>query len=344
MILTTHKWDEQCKSISINHLITLCEVGEDYKLFCDDLEILIKSKTNKDFVNEAYQVMQGKFSIRSSKYKSFIEKHKQTIETMNKYFCLSNLTVLSYDTKGNRRENLPEDYFYQYIQQNKENIEKIKEVALKLKELGFNEIKYGENLDFTEIEYDLDTFYESEFAFLENIEVNSTYLRSPIKYKTSSSCYCMCLTSKSYGSKKEVSKYDRKIYLNSLILDPNSLPDEITTESTVGVIKKLVDNKKTEYSDIKNSVDLSIATDDLRTQFEHLKQVVESIDKIKDKEELASILYQMQSIMMQLQNFGENFEKEIIDSNASITTQTLEQEKNYIYTEDICLVLILIKI
>jgi len=61
MYLTTSNWDEQCKSISINHLITLCEVGEDYKLFCDDLEMLIKSKTNIDFVTEAYKVMQGKF-------------------------------------------------------------------------------------------------------------------------------------------------------------------------------------------------------------------------------------------------------------------------------------------
>lgn len=327
MILTTHKWDEQCKSININHLITLCEVGEDYKSFCDDLEILIKSKTNKDFVKEAYQAMQGKFFIRSSKYKSFIEKHKKTIEIMNKYFCLSNLTVLSYDTKGNHRENLPEDYFYQYIQQNKENIEKIKEVALKLKKLGFNKIEYGENLDFTEFEYNLYTFYESDFAFLENIEVNPTYLNNPIKYKTNSSCYCMCLTSRSYGSKKEVSKYGRKIYLNSLMLDSNSLPDEITTEATIGVIKKLADDKKTEYSDIRDSVDLSIATSDLKTQFEHLKQVIGRIDKIKDNEELAGTLCQMQSIVMQLQNFGEHFEKEIIDSNTNITVQTMGKEK-----------------
>lgn len=35
----------------------------------------------------------------------------------------------------------------------------------------------------------------------------------------------------------------------------------------------------------------------------------------------------MQSIMMQLQNFNKKFEEEIIDSNASITEQTLEQEK-----------------
>lgn len=35
----------------------------------------------------------------------------------------------------------------------------------------------------------------------------------------------------------------------------------------------------------------------------------------------------MQSIMTQLQNFDDNFEKEIIDSNAGITEQTMEQEK-----------------
>jgi len=327
MIFITHKWDKQCKSISINHLIALCEIGEDYKLFCDDLEKLIKSKTNKDYVTDACRVMQEKFSIHASKYKSFIEKHKNTIGIMNKYSCLSDLTILSYDQKGNRRKNLPEDYFYEYIQRNKENIEIIKEVALKLKKLGFCEIKYGENLDFTEVEYELDASYERNFAFLENIEVNSTYLLNPIKYKTNGSSYCMCLDSSGYGEKKEICKYGRKIYLNSLILDPDSLPNEITAKSTIGVIKKLVDNKETEYSNIRNSVDLSIATSDLRRQIETLKQVVANIDSIKDNKELASILYQMQTIMIQLEKFDEKFKKEIIDSNTNITTQKIEQEK-----------------
>ncbi|MGM9834366.1 MAG: hypothetical protein ACI31M_01115 [Bacilli bacterium] len=327
MISTTYEWDDQCKSININHLITLCEIGEDYKSFCEDLERLIKSKTNKDLINEAYKVMQGKFSIRSGKYKSFIEKHKRTIEVMKNYFCLSNLTFISYDVKGNRRRNLPEDYFYEYLQKNKENIEIIKEVALKLKKLGFREIKYGENLDFKEFEYYLNTSSERYFAFLENMEVKSTYLNNPIKYKTNGSCYCMCLYSECYDAKKEVSKYYREIYLNSLILDPNSLPNEITTESTIGVIKKLAANKKAEYSDIRNSVDLSIATSDLKSQFEHLKQVVANIDKIKNNEELASVLYQMQGIIIQLQNFDKAFEREIINSNTSITEQTMEQEK-----------------
>jgi len=327
MGLITCELDSQSKGIGIDHLITLCEVGEDYKLFCDDLEKLIKSEIGIDFVSGAYKVMQGKFSIWSSKYKSFVEKHKNTIEIMKKYCCLYDFTVLNYDKKGNRIENLSEDYFYEYIQKNKKNIEVIKGVALKLKTLGFNAIKLGENLDFTKFEYELDTFYESDFAFLENMEVNSNYLNHSIKYITNNSCYCMCLGIDGYKSKQEVSKYDRKIYLNTLLLDPNSLPSEITVESTICIIKKLFDDKKAEYSDIKNSVDLSIATSDLKSQYENLKQVVAEIDKINNNEELASILYQMQNIMMQLQSFGENFEQEIIDSNTSITEQKIEKEK-----------------
>ena len=64
MFLTTSKWDKQCKSISIKHLIVLCEIKEDYKSFYYDLEILVKSKTNKDLIKEAYHAMNGKKSIR----------------------------------------------------------------------------------------------------------------------------------------------------------------------------------------------------------------------------------------------------------------------------------------
>lgn len=321
------KRNKHCKKIQTNHLIVLCEVGENYKSFCDDLEELIKSKSNRDLVSKVYHVMQGKLSIGSSKYKEFVEKHKHTIEIMNKYSCLSNLTVLSYDEKGKRRENLTENYFYQYIQEHNEDIETIKALALKIKALGFDEINFGEKLDFTEIEYELDTSYGSDFAFLENMEVNPTYLNSPIKYRTNGSYYCLILKSNGYGSNKEVSKYGRNIELNSLIFDPNKLPNEITTESTIGVIQELAEKKKGEHEDIQASVDLSITTSDLAGYFERLKEVSERIDKIKDDPELKNLLNQMQNTLTQLQLFGVNFENQIIDSHTGITDETMKREK-----------------
>lgn len=319
--------NKQYKKIDINELITLCELGENYKIFCTELEELIKSKKNKDIVFDLYNVIQGKFSIHSNKYKSFIKKHKSTIEIMNKNFCLMNLTVLSYDPKGNRKENLSEDYFYEYLKNNKKNIEIIKEILLKLKKIGFKRINYGENLDFTGIDYSLDLIYTDDFVFLENIEVNSTYLNNPIKYRTKSSHYCMHFGVNGYGDEKEISEYAKDIYLNSLILNPNNIPDEITIESTFNLIKDKFNNKKSEISDIRNYIDLSIATDDLINNFLILKRTVSNIDDVKNNQEMLDLLNQMKIIMDKLKNIDENFEQKIIDSNESLTEKLIEKEK-----------------
>lgn len=319
-----------CKRIQTNHLIVLCEIKDDYKSFCNDLDKLIKFKSDRDLVRKLYHVMQGNISIGSSKYKEFIEKHKHTIDIMNKYSCLSNFIVLSYDSEGKRKKDLGEDYFYQYIQEHKNDIETIKAVALKIRNLGFNEIDFGEELDFSEIEYELytslDTLYGSKFAFLENMEVSPTYLYNPIKYKTNGSCYCMILQTIGYGNNKEICK-SNTIELNSLIFDPDRLPDELTVESTIGVINELSQMKKVEKDDLRFSVDLSVSINDLIDYFERLRSVAERIDKRKTNQKLENLLDQIQNNLAQLQLFGGDFEKEIIDSHANITNEIMEKEK-----------------
>ncbi len=323
------KNNKDFKEIEINHLIVLCELGKDYKSFCNDLEELIKSKSAKDLVSKVYHAMRKKSFFIPNKYKKFIEKHKHTIEIMNKYSCLSNLTILSYDEKGNRKKNLAEDYFYQYIQEHKEDIETIKAVALKIKALGFVIIEFEEKLDFTKQEYELNNLYdlyENHFVFLENMEVIPTYSHSPIKYRTKSSSYRMILYTVGHGNNKRVQDYGT-IELNSLIFDPNKLPNEITIESTIGLIKKLAQKKKEEYDDIHNSVDLSIATSNLKDNVQNFKTTTERIDKIKDNEELMNLINQMQNILTQLQLFDVDFENQIIDSHTDITDETMKKEK-----------------
>ncbi len=316
-----------CKSIPTNHLITLCEVFDDYKSFCDDLEKLIKSKSSRNLVNKVYHAMQGNLSIVPSKYKDFIEKHKRTIEIMNKYRCLSNLTILSYDAMGNRIRNLDEEYFYQYIQEHKKDIETIKSVVLKIKKLGFINIYFHENLDFTEYEFEYSISPFSNFSFLENIEVNPIHVDSLIRYKTNDSCYCLNLNIYRFENCQKLSEYGRDILLNSLIFDPDRLPNEITIESTIDVIKKLAEDKKVEHQDIKDSVDLSIATIDLTGCFENLNEVYKRIAKLKDNSKLVNILSQMQDTLTQLQSCEKEFENHIIDSYEDITPETIEKAK-----------------
>ena len=241
---SSEKWGKYCKQIPTNHLIVLCEIEEDFKSFYSDLEKLIKSKWNKDPLTKLYHAMQGKTSMGSHKYNSFIEKHKRTIEIMRRYSCLSNLTILSYDANGIRVDNLVEDYFYQYIQKHKEDIDKIKDVALKIKELGISKINYYEHLDFSQFEYTLDTSYKCEFSFLENMEIIPTYSSNQIKYKTKNSCYCLTLEFSGYGNNKKLSNYGKSIVVNNLVFNPNRLPDKLTSESTIGLIYELAEKEK----------------------------------------------------------------------------------------------------
>ncbi len=323
----TSKSSKNLKKIPVNHLLVLCEVKDDYQLFCNDLENLIKSKGNRYLVRRVYHIIQGDLPNYSSKYKKFIEKHRHTIEIMNKYSCLSNLTVLSYDEKGKHRNNLPEDYFYEYIQEHKEDIETIKAVTLKIKSLGFEEINFDENLDFTKNEYELRDSFRSSFVFLENMEAIPTYLESPVKYRTNGSCYCMTLIPSSYGYCQKINIFGRRIGLNNLIFDPNRLPEEITPESTIEVIKKLAQKKKTEHNDLQNVVDLSITTSDLADYYRKLKEVSEKIIRINNNPELTNILSQIQNALQQLESFRASFEEQTINSHPDITDETIQKEK-----------------
>lgn len=313
--------NKKYKSIDTNYLLILCEIFDDYKEFYSDLEDLIKSKRKE------------KILFPNKKYDAFIKKHQHTIDTIKKYDYISDWTVLIYDALGRR---IPDSigvnfcFFYQYLEEHKEEIEKIKKLALKIKELGITKIAFGETLDFSTSEYYLYSS-DSDFYFLENMESIPSYLNSPIKYKTNKSFYCLKLSFFKSGKnldKIKMRNKGRKIYLNSLTFDPNRLPNEITSKSTYEVIKDLVNKKKEEHTYIKNFVDIGITTDNLKKEFEKLKEQYENFSKLKDNEELKNLLTQMQNIIFLLQLFEENYQKEVCDSNKELSIKLIKEEKD----------------
>lgn len=316
------------QKIQTNQLLVLCEIEKDYQSFYEDFNKLIKSKLNRYLITKLFKKNLKKLSISTNKLKLFINKHYHTLKILKEYSCLNDFTILCYDSKGKRDKNLAIDYFYQYITENKTDLDTIKAVALKIKELGFHTLYLNEKLNFNEVEYRLNIPHETNFAFLENLEIIPTYLKSPIKYKTNDSCYCLILDLNTRGNNKQtISDYDKNIILNTLIFNPNRLPKEITIDSTIGLIYELAKKKEIEHKDIRHSVDLSISTNDLKKYFEYLQSLIQRIDKIKNNQELMSLLKQMQNILKQLQLFGIDFEKQIISSYEDVTEETMKREK-----------------
>lgn len=322
--------DEQNKSykkIETNSLMALCEIGDDYFNFCDELESLIESKKNEYLIDTVYRIMQGHFTIGNGKIKQFVEKYQNIIEIMKKYRCLVNMTILKYDSNGKPKKNYSEEYFCQYISEHRNDVDLIKQVAFKLKSLGFDEIMLCENLEFTGSEYKYSTLYGRNVQFLENIEIIPAYYIDSIEYKTNGSCYRMTIPTTGYGIKKEVSSYGRKIELNSLVFDPSRLPNEITIDSIIGVIIQQANERKNEYQVIQYLVDMGISIDDLMEEFIRTYKVIEKIDGVNNMNDLKQILYNISREITKLKLASLKCEKETIDSSEKISKEKIENEK-----------------
>lgn len=301
-------------------------------MYCKYLEKLLAEKGNN--VTVLYMTMLDLlFGIgdgptkNKRKYKSFIDKYTNIFEIMYNYECLQDLTCSSYDEKGKRKDNLPYNYFYQYLHEHKEDIEAIQFLAKKIKNLSFENIIFGEEIDFTKKEYELNYpligLFRNNVAFLENMEANPTYSNNPIKYHSNGSSYCLF-----FGANyKKINMYGSSIVLNSLTFNPDRLPNELTLETTVKLIQELPNKKKDEYTAIQNSVNLSIKTNDLEEQFNNLKKLAESFEQTIDKQELMNILLEMQTIIKKLQQYGSDYENKVINSYPDITAEKLKRER-----------------
>lgn len=324
------KEHKHCKEIQVKSLITLCEI-KNYDNFSKELELLIKTKRKKYLIDKMYDIMQGKFRFGSKKYKEFIKKYEDVIEIMKKNNCLWEMTVAKYNAFGNVYKDSAEDFFYKFILEHNDDIENIKSVAIKIKQLGFDKIIYGEKLDFTGIEYELDTSYVSDFEYLENIEVIPTYDNTSIIYKTTNSCYRITIWTIGYGDRKRIKNYSKEIELNSLIFDVNRLPDEITTESTLGYINKLVELSKNDYQCIKDLVNINVSIEDLFNKYNYLKNIIDNVENAKNKQEmkqvLGNILEEIEKLKLEYSSFQNDI---IIESDKIDENKIIEEKKLYL--------------
>lgn len=318
------KRKEICREIEVDSLIALCEI-ENYDVFCKELESLISSNKNKNLIWKLYEIMLGRHKFGNKKYKDFVKKYENVIEIMKKNHCLSNMIVDKYNSDGSVNKNSTEDYFYRFILDHKEDLEAIKSVVLKIKSLGFDKIIYGENLDFTNVTYELSNLYNCRFEFLENIDVIPTYSIYPIKYVSKGSCYRMILKTVGYGSQKSLSKYNRVIELNSLIFDPKRLPDDIT--NAIDFIKSLVDKNKKDCQVIRDTVNLSVCVDDLVKQYDHTKKTIDSIENVENKKELEEALHNILREITVLELLASSFERENVSDSSKVDFDKIKLEK-----------------
>lgn len=317
---------ENKKGISVKKLLALCEIGEDYIEFRDELKRLVNNDNNKFRDFEIMEAIRGKKLLNSIKYSRFIKKYRRVIDIMVKYNCVPDFIIREYDMVWGKPEDSVTDYFFQYLQNHKDSITSIYSLIQNLFLQGINIIFFDEMEDFTDYEFSVEesvlknfgenkSNFDKKFdvAFLENIEIIPKYSKDLIFYRTKGSCYYVNFDG-GYNS--------NIIVLNSLLINPQKIQN-LTLENALNSIGELVLDKQSEYDAIRNSVDLSVFIENMVNQYNALLNA--PVNATGDKN-LRIMLNQMRELLVRLLEYQKDYEQKTIDSGA-ITRELLNGEK-----------------
>ena len=314
--------EKEYKKISINNLLALAHILDDYEKFNKKLK-KFNGNTDLDNLQNLFKVSKGDL-ILSPRTNKFYKENKNVIDTINKYSTLYDFVNNIYISNCSSYDI---NYFYNYLTINKDKLDDIVKVVEKIKELGFREIKFNEEENFKKEEYKLNTsrvksiIYSivTDIHFLENMELIPEYENNIIKYKTNGSNYCMVLpyrdNAKGWASDE--------IILNNLLFDSNKLPNSLKKEDTIDKIIALKEPKKEEITSIRELVNLGVKIFDLEKEYANLKYIVDRLENVKSKEELKKVLSNIKIEIEQLRQINKNEVKE----NPNVSEEQIEKEK-----------------
>lgn len=312
---------------NIEILIALCHIIDEFPKFQENLEAAIELKNNREFLDSVRKISIGKYVIGHSKAKKFYNENKSVIDTINKYSNIYFFVAMNYTSSGFPFNNNSLDYFYEYLLKHKNEMSKIIKVLEQLKKLGYKEFEFNEEIDFTKETYNIYCHSPlrlvSEVAYLDNMLVIPSYDCEPIKYTTTGSNYQINLISSSIATPKA---YFSTIILNSLLFDPNRLPQNTSKNETIDKIYALKNEKKQEYATIKEAVALSVRIDDMHNMYNKVNNTITNLENVAKKEQLIELLTNIKEAILKMQEISSKHNKEITSSNPFITEELINEE------------------
>lgn len=304
------------------NLIALCHIIDDFEEFEKRLIPMISPKYNRDFVCQLLDISEGKFRLGARKAKKFYKENKSIIDSINKYSNISSFINNHYDFHGEPYGNL--QFFYEYISSHKEEKDKILAILKRLSELDFWKFEFNEELDFTKETHFADLSFRRNpyIIYVAKPQVIPNY-EEYINYGTLNSNYEMKL----HIIGDEFSKYGSTITLNSLLFDPNDLPENVDRKSTFEQLVKQKNEQKEQSNAIKNSVDLDISILDLENQLSSTNRIIDKLNGVESKMQMLEILSNIEKYVEKLKNLSLQYESSVLEQESLITPAVLEREK-----------------
>ena len=213
----------------IDNLIALSKVLDNFEDFNEKVRNLVSIVCNREVIYKLGQVSNGVDCFNSDKIKDFYNENKSIIDVINEYsFICSN-----YDVNGNVMYNDSLNFFYSYMQENRDGIDSIVSVLERIKELGFSTLYFNQKLEGSSDVYSISTSFNDNdtIIYLDNMEVVSND-GEYISYRTLNPSFRLILV----PDRDDISKVNKRVEVNSLLFDTSLLPESLSKDSTFNQI------------------------------------------------------------------------------------------------------------
>ena len=313
---------EDAIEVRTRDLLTLIVILNEFEDFNNKVIDLIKNKNDYSF-NKIQKLSKNEKVIGAKKLKDFYNDNSEIINVINSYSNIGYFIDFNYDlNNGQLKDGF--NQLYNYLLKNKDKLNGIIDLLIRIEKLGFENIFYNDKLDFSKNSYKTSSQYYlcEDFYYLDNMYVVPTYDGEKIEYKTKGSSYEMKLQK---GFKNTV--YKRSITFNDLLVNPNRLPSELTKEETLDVITKLRYDIQSQYDILRESINMSLCIDDLKSKYCYLYDLANMCDVIEIKMKLLDVLKDLEEDILEIEYLSNSYEKTITNKNNVLSEEKVNIEK-----------------
>lgn len=241
-----------CENYTKN-IIALCYILDSFEEFSERLKNAIPTKYNRNFISDLYDISMGKINF-SLKTRRFYKENKTVIDTINKYSNLLLYTNFSYDGQDYLENEESLRFFHKYIMEHRGDLETILRVLNKIEQLKIDEIKLDKHMDFSKEEYELH-YWKSEnyrYVLLNNLVLVPSGETDLIRYKSTNSDYKIVASRGACKSSYLDAQMASQITLNSLIFNPDKLPNDASVDGIYKTVFGLKKQNKGKYTEISH--------------------------------------------------------------------------------------------
>lgn len=300
-------------------LLMLINLGNNFEQFNDLLSQIAKKSPKKCNLLTLIKLTKGKKIFTTREKRKIYNQLLLILEEIKEYPSLGIFLFTHYNNQGKLKPKSPLMYYHKYIKEHKTDINKIKTLVSTLADEKYTAIILDTGKDFNQetvqINLEPNSTNNKKLTLFEHMQILPSLDTNKICYQSKNSNYKIEIP---INVSSDINNANPKIYLNSLLLNPNCLPKHINKKEAFDNILKQAKEKRKQTEVITTSIKIGKTLETISQNFSQVIKLANDLPEEYQGEELTIALLKGRLAIEQLKTIRNAQNEKMISSNPEI--------------------------